>query len=175
VPFPYDNRYGIWLSTTTPAAVTKDVIIADNYVHMNGRVGVIWTSNDGLGRLSGADARTTQLAPEPVLGSGVAVVRNHVETLGQTTCWSVDGSRMTHGSSTNENRGYDQQGTGSYVADNTGAVRRQRTTAGCAQGSYMTVDGEGILQQIQDGAVAERNIWTRNDLRPSEYGPCVAI
>ena len=34
----------------------------------------------------------------------------------------------------------------------------------------MTVDGEGILQQIQDGAVAERNVWDGNDLRASAGG-----
>jgi hypothetical protein len=80
---------------------------------------------------------------------------------------------MSHGSTTNENRGYDQLGTGSFVANNTGAVRRQATPSQCKVGTYRTVDGEGILQQIQDGPVAERNVWSGNDLRASEYGPLV--
>ena len=164
VPFPYDNRYGIWYHGASTAPTTN-VTIADNYVHMNGRVGVIWASNDGLG------AVPVRGGGSALQGSGVAVVRNHVETLGGTTCWSVDGVHLAHGSTTNENRGYNQQGVGSFVAENTGAVRRQATPDGCKSGSYRTVDGEGILQQIQDGATAERNIWDRNDLRASEYGP----
>jgi hypothetical protein len=85
----------------------------------------------------------------------------------------VDGKTTTQGSATNENRGYDQQGTGSYVVGNSGAIKRQFTTSNCKKGTYKTVDGEGILQQIQDGSVAERNIWSKNDLRASEYGPIV--
>ena len=165
VPFPYDNRYGIWFHATAGKA-TRNVTIADNYVFMNGRVGVIWESDDGLG--ASANRHTRDEAPPQ--GTGVAVVRNHVEVQGDTVCWSVDGHRMAHGSTTNENRGYNQQGTGSFVQANTAAVRRQRTPAGCQQGSYLTVDGEGLLQQIQDGAVAERNIWDGNDLRASAGG-----
>merc|ERR1711871_873740 len=97
VPFPNDNRSGIW-SHGAGTAPTTNVTIADNYVHRNGRVGVIWASNDGLG------AVPVRGGGSALQGSGVAVVRNHVETLGGTTCWSVDGVKLAHGSTTNENR-----------------------------------------------------------------------
>ena len=107
---------------------------------MNGRVGIIWMSQDGLGdfinssidtdtdtniitnTITNTDTDTntdtnTNTIGRAVQGTGVAVVRNHVETLGGTTCWSVDGKRMTHGSTTNENRGYDQQGNSCRVHD----------------------------------------------------------
>ena len=37
--------------------------------------------------------------------------------------------------------------------------------------SYETTDGEGILQQIQDGAAAERDMWIGNDLSTGSAGP----
>ena len=119
----HGTRYGIWL-TAAAGMTTRNVTIADNYVYMNGRVGVIWSSDDGLSdvgrsvtrghgaRVGGSGGASAVGAGggakgggAAALGTGVAVVRNHVETLAGSTCWSVDGVHMTGGSSTNENRG----------------------------------------------------------------------
>jgi hypothetical protein len=119
----HGTRYGIWF-TAAAGMTTRNVTIADNYVYMNGRVGVIWSSDDGLGdvgrsvtrghgaRVGGSGDASAGGAVggakgggAAALGTGVAVVRNHVETLVGSTCWSVDGVHMTGGSSTNENRG----------------------------------------------------------------------
>eukprot|EP00041_Stephanoeca_diplocostata_P009906 m.156636 g.156636 ORF g.156636 m.156636 type:complete len:494 (+) comp17943_c0_seq2:76-1557(+) len=164
--FPYDNRYGIRHNSN--GGVTANVSIVGNWVYQNGRVGVMWYSNDGLGA-----ARGNSLTKSPSRqGLGVAVMYNHVEVAAGTVCWTVEGTKLARGSDTNENRGYNQAGSGSFIAYNTGNVNRQRTPSGCNQaGSYETTDGEGILQQIQDGAAAERDMWIDNDLSAGSAGP----
>lgn len=167
VPFAYDNRYGIWHHND--GQTTVNVSIMDNFVSQNGRVGVQWQSQDRYG--VSASAATPQ-------GTGVAVIRNHVSVVRGTTVWSIEGSRLAHGSSTNENRGYDQSGSsalasnsGTLFADNTGNINRQFVPGtNCKPSSYETTDGEGMLQQIQDGQVAQRNIWRNNDFSMGSSG-----
>eukprot|EP00039_Didymoeca_costata_P014950 m.247131 g.247131 ORF g.247131 m.247131 type:complete len:498 (-) comp16125_c1_seq20:41-1534(-) len=171
--FPYDNRYGIWHDNG--GLPTVNVSIYGNYVHQNGRVGVMWQSNDGM-----TAGQQFHYDGTPVTqGSGVLVMLNHVEVEKGTTLWTVTGTKVAKGSDTNENRGYDQSGrsallanSGTYFAKNTGNINRQIVPGGdCKPGTYETTDGEGILQQIQDGQVAERNIWEDNDLSFGEAGP----
>lgn len=152
-----------------------NVSIYDNYVHQNGRVGIMWQSNDGLASQSGSDDLT------PPLGTSVALYGNHVEVEAGTTLWSVTGTKVAGGSDTNENRGYDQSGTsdsagnsGTHFESNTANVNSQKipgSDCGSGPSGYLTVDGEGILQQIQDGEVAERNVWKNNDLSFGTKGP----
>jgi hypothetical protein len=153
VPFPVDNRYGI-AGGQPPGAATVNASIHGNYVFQNGRVGVQWAS------------APADLGAPPGTG-GFAVVGNHVEVAANTTCYSVDGVSVATGSDTNENRGYDQSGPGgSLVANNTGHIHRQRAgTSG-----YDTVDGEGVLQQTQDGLTAVGNVWSGNDLSGGSSG-----
>ena len=87
---------------------------------MNGRVGVSWSG--------GGDGKT--------VGSGTQLYNNHVEVAAGTTCWSVDGKHKTKGSSTNENRGYNQQGYASNLTMNTGHINRQKAS----DTPYETVD-----------------------------------
>jgi len=156
--------------------VVRNVSIYKNYVFQNGRVGIMWQANDGLGGTMAGQAE----GAGPVLGSSVAVVGNHVQVLAGTVLWSVTGSKLARGSDTNENRGYDQAGrsaatgnSGTWFEGNTGNINRQRVPdgSGCGVGKYETTDGEGILQQIQDGQVAERNVWRDNDLSFGAAGP----
>eukprot|EP01052_Picozoa_sp_SAG31_P012224 SAG31_NODE_709_length_12683_cov_17.695248_3_plen_200_part_00 len=136
-------------------------------------MGITWQSNDGL--RSSSDIPTEAAAGAPSrptanLGQGVVVFGNHVEVEKNSVLWSVTGTKLAHGASTNENRGYGQSGhsatdanSGTWFEKNTGAINRQFVPSGCKAGSYLTTDGEGLLQQIQDGQVAERNIWRDND------------
>jgi hypothetical protein len=138
-------------------------------------VGISWQSNDGLGRSRAVTGtihapKGAPLDRAPSLGQGVVVYGNHVEVEKDSVLWSVTGTKLAHGASTNENRGYDQSGSsasnpnsGTWFEQNTGAIHRQLTPSGCKAGSYLTTDGEGLLQQIQDGQVAERNVWKDND------------
>lgn len=134
----------------------------------------MWQSNDGLGRAKDVDPEGSGVRapsdPRSGLGQGIVVYGNHVEVEKDSVLWSVTGTTLSHGASTNENRGYDQSGSsatdpnsGTWFENNTGAIHRQITPDGCKAGTYLTTDGEGLLQQIQDGQVAERNIWRDND------------
>lgn len=83
--FPYDNRYGIRHNSN--GGITVNVSIVGNWVYQNGRVGVIWYSNDGLGGTRGGNRPGSQ-------GQGVAVMYNHVEVANHTVCWTVEGNAL---------------------------------------------------------------------------------
>ena len=152
VPYPVDNRYGIdvnqvllggvigkYIGHQCPAGQGKlapscfpwffrrGLVIRDNYIYMNGRVGVNFSG--------GGDSKT--------VGSGTQIYNNHVEVASGTTCWTVNGVKKATGHDTNENRGYDQKGFENNVTMNTGHINRQKV----ADTPYLTVDGEGILMQ----------------------------
>lgn len=149
--FPVDNRYGI-NAGQPQGSYTVNASVDSNYVYQNGRVGIVWESSP-------------QDLSKP--GQGMRVVNNHVEVAANTTCWTITGVDVASGSDTNENRGYDQTGIGgSYVVNNTAHVHRQIV----AYGPYMTVDGEGVLQQPQDGLTAVSNVWMNNDLTGGTSG-----
>ena len=175
VQYPVDNRYGIdvnqillggvigkYSGNQCPSGPGKLVpscapwyfrhrlVIRDNYVYMNGRVGISWSG--------GGDGKT--------VGSGTLLYNNHVEVASGTTCWSVDGTHKTKGSSTNENRGYNQQGYASNLTMNTGHIYRQKAS----DSGYLTVDGEGILHQASNGNDGFRNLWYKNDLSGGSSG-----
>ena len=175
VPYPVDNRYGIDVNqillggvigkytghqcpsapgTLSPSCAPwyfrRGLVIRDNYVYMNGRVGINWSG--------GGDGKT--------VGSGTLVYNNHVEVAAGTTCWSVNGVKKMTGHDTNENRGYDQKGYENNVTMNTGHINRQKA----ADTSYMTVDGEGVLMQAVNGNDGLRNLWYRNDLSGGSSG-----
>jgi len=169
VPYPYDNRYGIDVNQilyggvlghtsggpckatpqNSPFYFSQSLSIRDNYVFMNGRVGISWSG--------GGDGKT--------VGSGTEIYHNHVEVASGTTCYSVNGVHPATGHDTNENRGFNQEGYGSNVTANTGHINRQKTNS-----SYLTVDGEGILHQCAAGTDAYRNLWDHNDMRGGESG-----
>ena len=175
VPYPVDNRYGIdvnsimlggpifkYLGNQCPPGqgslnpscypwyFRRGLVIRDNYVYMNGRVGVTWSG--------GGDGKT--------VGSGTQVYNNHVEVAAGTTCWTFNGWKKITGHDTNENRGYDQKGYESNVTMNTGHINRQKA----ADTPYDTVDGEGILTQAWCGNDGIRNIWSKNDLSGGSTG-----
>ncbi|MCG8621340.1 MAG: hypothetical protein MJE68_04960, partial [Proteobacteria bacterium] len=175
VPYPVDNRYGIdvnqvlmggvigkYMGHQCPAGQGKLVpscfpwffrrglVIRDNYVYMNGRVGVNWSG--------GGDGKT--------VGSGTQIYKNHVEVASGTTCWTFNGVKKVTGHDTNENRGYDQKGFENNVTMNTGHINRQKA----ADTPYMTVDGEGILMQAVNGNDGLRNLWYKNDLSGGSTG-----
>ena len=175
VPYLVDNRYGIDVNqillggvigkymghqcphdpgTLTPSCAPwyfrRGLVIRDNYVYMNGRVGVSWSG--------GGDGKT--------VGSGTLVYNNHVEVASGTTCWSVNGVKKMTGHDTNENRGYDQKGYENNITMNTGHINRQKA----ADTPYMTVDGEGILQQAVNGNDGLRSLWYKNDLSGGSTG-----
>lgn len=175
VPYLVDNRYGIDVNqillggvigkymgnqcppqpgTLTPSCAPwyfrRGLIIRDNYVYMNGRVGISWSG--------GGDGKT--------VGSGTLVYNNHVEVAAGTTCWTLDGKKKMKGYDTNENRGYDQKGYENNVTMNTGHINRQKA----ADTSYMTVDGEGILMQAIGGNDGLRNLWYKNNLLGGSTG-----
>lgn len=157
--FPYDNRYGVSLGMAPgDASPVRNASLLENYVYMNGRVGVFFGGPDGQDDL-GAGAVAWANRGGPAQGTGMVVRGNHVQVKANSTCYSVDGVKCAGGSDTNENRGYDQTGAGSLVDSNTGEIHRQLTTSG-----YSTTDGEGVLQQPQDGNTGARNVWTNNDL-----------
>ena len=175
VPYPVDNRYGIDVNqvllgaavnsyyghkcpsqpgTLTPSCAPwffrQGLVIRDNYVYMNGRVGVSWSG--------GGDGKT--------VGSGTQIYNNHVEVAAGTTCWSVTGIHKATGHDTNENRGYNQGGYANNLTMNTGHINRQKA----ADSNYMTVDGEGILHQASTGNDGIRNLWYKNDLSGGSTG-----
>ena len=175
VPYLVDNRYGIDVNqillggvigkymghqcpsqpgTLTPSCAPwyfrRGLVIRDNYVFMNGRVGISWSG--------GGDGKT--------VGSGTLMYNNHVEVASGTTCWSVNGVKKMTGHDTNENRGYDQKGYENNVTMNTGHINRQKA----ADSSYMTVDGEGILMQAVAGNDGLHNLWNKNDLSGGTTG-----
>ena len=175
VPYPVDNRYGIdvnqvlmggvigkYIGHQCPAGQGKLVpscfpwyfrhglVIRDNYVYMNGRVGVNWSG--------GGDGKT--------VGSGTQIYNNHVEVASGTTCWTFNGVKKVTGHDTNENRGYDQKGFENNVTMNTGHINRQKA----ADTPYMTVDGEGVLMQAVNGNDGLRNLWYKNDLSGGSTG-----
>jgi len=186
VPYAYDNRYGIDVNTILLGAVAsayckgagskcgtpsafgglspacapfnfrRGVVIRDNWVAQNGRVGVSWTGGGGGGGASPA------CAP----GSGTLVLDNHVEVRANTTCWTVDGHSAPRGSDTNENRGYMLSGFCSNVTGNTGHINRQAI----AGTPYQTVDGEGILHQSQNGNWGYGDVIVGNDLSGGSSG-----
>jgi hypothetical protein len=166
VPYMYDNRYGIDVNTILLGAVASNyckgpgskcgtpsafgglsphcapwnfragLVIRDNWVAQNGRVGVSWTGGE-----DGKDVCTQ--------GNGTKVYNNHVEVKAGTTCYTVDGSRGVGGSDTNENRGFMLSGYCTNATGNTAHVNRQK--AGFTP--YETVDGEGLLHQAENGNV----------------------
>jgi hypothetical protein len=175
IPYPVDNRYGIDVNqvllggvigaynekqcpsspgklspSCAPWYFRRGLTIRDNYVYMNGRVGVSWSG--------GGDGKT--------IGSGTQLYNNHVEVAAGTTCWSVTGTRLAKGSDTNENRGYNQQGYESNLTMNSGHINRQKIPST----SYLTVDGEGILHQASNGNDGLRNLWYKNDLSGGSTG-----
>lgn len=175
IPYPVDNRYGIDVNQVllggvigkyyghqcpnepgklTPSCAPwyfrKGLVIRDNYVYMNGRVGVSWSG--------GGDGKT--------VGSGAQLYNNHVEVAAGTTCWSVNGKTLMTGHDTNENRGYNQQGYESNLTMNTGHINRQKA----ADTPYLTVDGEGVLHQASNGNDGLRTLWYKNDLSGGSTG-----
>lgn len=156
LPFAYDNRYGIVLAAGSNnknppkaqdselhpvmwralrsgdgPAVGTNLSISSNYVFQNGRVGISWAASDNGGKDR---------------GTGIRVTGNHVEVAAGTTCYSVEGRHLATGSDTNENRGYDQSGTGCFVQNNTAHINRQyvlNSDPPFKRSSYMTTDGEG--------------------------------
>lgn len=182
VPYMYDNRYGIDVNTILLGAVAgsyahgpgskcgtpnafaglfpacapwnfrSGIVIRDNYVAQNGRVGISWTG--------GAD--TEMCTP----GNGTLVLNNHVEVKAGSTCWTVNGDDDTGGADTNENRGYMNSGYCSNITSNSGRVNRQK--AGSTP--YETVDGEGILHQSENGNDAFGDYYVNNDLSGGESG-----
>lgn len=182
VPYPYDNRYGIDVNTELLGGVAghygspngpchtsssfgglypqcapwnyrTGITIRDNYAAQNGRVGISFTG--------GADS-----APTCTPGNGTLVLNNHVEVRANTTALTVDGVNVAGGSDTNENRGYMKQGYCSNITGNTGHIHRQ--TAGL--GPYETVDGEGILQQSENGGWGYGDVIVGNDLSGGTSG-----
>lgn len=169
LPYLIDNRYGIDVNRLVtskpcnlactgdfgvngtgrtpdccPAAFPIGVVVRDNYVFQNGRVGIQWSgSGDGMNR-----------------GSGAQVFNNHVTVRPNTTCWSIDGYFLMTGADTNENRCYDAGGWESNVTSNTGWCSHQSVT----NSKFMTVDGEGILWQLYDNVNGLRNVVANNDL-----------
>lgn len=175
VPYPVDNRYGIDVNQVllggvigkynanqcrggpgklTPSCAAwyfrRGLVIRDNYVYMNGRVGVSWSG--------GGDGKT--------VGSGTQLYNNHVEVAAGTTIWSVTGIHKARGSDTNENRGYNQQGYESNLTMNTGHINRQKVS----DTPYLSVDGEGVLHQASNGNDGIRNLWYKNDLSGGSTG-----
>ena len=176
VSYPVDNRYGIDVNqimlggvigkysnghqcppdpgkltpSCAPWYFRQGIVIRNNYVYMNGRVGVSWSG--------GGDGKT--------LGSGTQLYNNHVEVASGSTCWSIDGVRKATGHDTNENRGYNQEGYANNLTMNTGHINRQKA----ADSGYQTVDGEGILHQAASGNDGLRNLWYKNDLSGGSTG-----
>ena len=176
VPYMYDNRYGIDVNSILLGAVAgayargpgskcgtpnafaglfpacapwnfrSGIVIRDNFVAQNGRVGVSWTG--------GADG--AMCTP----GNGTQVLNNHVEVKAGTTCYTLNGDNDVSGSDTNENRGFMNSGYCSNMSENTGRINRQMAGAT----PYMTVDGEGILHQSENGNDAFGDFYVRNDL-----------
>ena len=178
VPYPYDDRSGIYVNRdfgavpafkirqgmaqpghfspeTFPWMFRRGLVIRDNYVYVNGQVGISWSGmGDGVTR-----------------GSGTQVIENHVEVKAGDVLYTVTGSEIACGSSTNENRGYEMVGWESRVERNTGRINRQRIV----NQLFHSNDGEGILQyqDVPDTSVARGNVWDGNDLSGGESGSIV--
>jgi hypothetical protein len=135
-----------------PWSYRPGITIRDNYVSQNGRVGVSFTGGNN------------ETLCEP--GTGTQVHNNHVEVRANTTAITVDGVNVAQGSDTNENRGYMKQGYCSNITFNTGHIYRQ--IAGL--GPYPTVDGEGILQQSENGGSGYGDLIMYNDLSGGSSG-----
>eukprot|EP00039_Didymoeca_costata_P033643 m.43363 g.43363 ORF g.43363 m.43363 type:complete len:490 (+) comp9972_c0_seq1:40-1509(+) len=167
VPYPYDNRYGIdvnkvllggafgkYVPGASPGvcedatqfewSFRRNLVIRDNYVYGNGRVGISYSG--------GGDGKTK--------GSGTQVINNHIEHNPNGVFYGFAPDKPPHGSDTNENRGFDQDGIENNVTGNTGHIYRQLVYGT----KFETVDGEGILVQCSNGNNQYRNIWNGNDL-----------
>lgn len=183
VPYPYDNRYGIDVNSILLGGVASSyckgsgskcgdssafgglfpecapfnfrtgLVIRDNWVAQNGRIGISWSG--------GADEKQCT-----VPGSGTLVLNNHVEVKANTTCYSIDGKNAPRGSDTNENRGFDLSGHCSNVTSNSGHINRQTV----AHTPYETVDGEGILHQSENGNWGFGDVFVSNDLSGGSSG-----
>jgi len=180
--YPTDNRYGIdvgrvligavasaavgnngpcpnsWGSITPkcfPYLFPTGITVRDNYVYQNGRVGVSIAS----GIPDNAE----------IIGGGAQIYNNHVEVASNTTCWTVTGTTVTTGSDTNENRGYDIAGYGKNVTFNTGHIHNQFVPFG----PYLTVDGEGILQQPGQNSAGLYDNFQYNDMSGSSSGAAI--
>lgn len=183
VPYMYDNRYGIDVNTILLGAVASNyckgpgspcgtpsafgglsphcapwnfragLVIRDNWLAQNGRVGVSWTGGE-----DGKDVCTQ--------GNGTLVYNNHVEVKAGTTCYTVDGSKEAGGSDTNENRGFMLSGYCSNVTGNTAHVNRQMA----GDTPYETVDGEGLLHQAENGNVGYGDWIVGNDFSGGSSG-----
>jgi hypothetical protein len=175
-PYPFDNRYGIDVNrvllggvigsyagaglipstfggltpSNFPWHFRQGITIRDNWVFQEGRVGIIWGG--------GGDGSTR--------GSGAEIRNNHVEVASGSTLYSVDGCKCAGGQSTNENRGFDQGGYGSYIVNNTGTINRQTAY----NTGYLSTDGEGVLHQEANNSQGRRDIWDNNDLRGGNSG-----
>lgn len=134
------------------------VSVRDNFVYMNGRVGIQW---------AGGCASKFEGGEQP--GCGTQVYNNHVEVKKDSMCYSVDGKNLAKGSATNENRGYDQGGYGSNVTANTGHINRQKV-----QGGYLTTDGEGVLHQASSNSDMMYTLWNENNLEGGSSGYMLA-
>jgi hypothetical protein len=130
------------------------IVIRDNFVAQNGRVGISFTGGED------ATAACTQ-------GNGTLVLNNHVEVRAGTTCWTVNGDTQPGGSDTNENRGFMLSGYCSNVTGNSAHVNRQHS--GSPSG-YDTVDGEGILHQAENGNAGFGDVFVGNDLTGGTSG-----
>jgi hypothetical protein len=183
VPYAYDNRYGIDVNTILLGAVASSyckgpgskcgtpsafgglsppcapwnfrtgIVIRDNWVAQNGRVGISFTGGD--------DAAATCAQ-----GSGTVVLNNHVEVRAGTTCYAINGDSEPKGSDTNENRGFMLSGYCSNVTGNSAHVNRQ--LAGSS--GYETVDGEGLLHQAENGNAGYGDLIVGNDFRGGSSG-----
>ena len=152
----------------------KGIHIRDNYVHQNGRVGVIWSGGDGIDEngecIEDIDRFGNVCDPmeNTTAGLGARIYNNHVEVVQNSTCYSSDGVHKTSGADTNENRGYNQGGFGSNVTMNTGHIARQWVCP--STGPYQTPDGEGVLHQCESNPNGMRNLWLKNDLSGGKTG-----
>ena len=145
------------------------ITVRDNYVFMNGRVGISWASGDGMDENGECYLSDKSLCFEAsTSGMGARIYNNHVEVASGTTCYSVDGVKPCTGHDTNENRGYNQAGFGSNVTLNTGHINRQKVNP--SEGPYETVDGEGVLHQCNGNCNGIRGLWKNNDLSGGETG-----
>ena len=146
------NAFAGLYPSCAPWNFRKGIVIRDNYVAQNGRVGISFTG--------GADA--AMCAP----GSGTQVLNNHVEVKAGTTCYTINGDKGVGGADTNENRGYMNSGYCSNMTGNTGHINRQKAGAT----PYETVDGEGILHQSENGNSAYGDLYVGNDLSGGSSG-----
>lgn len=183
VPYMYDNRYGIDVNSILMGAVASNyckgagskcgtpsafgglsppcapwnfrtgIVIRDNWVAQNGRVGISFTGGD--------DAAATC-----VQGSGTLVYNNHVEVRAGTTCYAINGDTEPGGSDTNENRGYMLSGFCSNVTGNSAHVNRQMS----GSSGYETVDGEGLLHQAENGNAGFGDLIVANDFTGGSSG-----